>query len=62
MGAYGFLTGRSAEKANATNLALYDQRASLEWTQAFIHLFGGDKNQVTVAGESAGAGSIMHHM
>jgi carboxylesterase type B len=62
MGAYGFLAGRSAERENATNLAFYDQRSALEWTQSFIGLFGGDPNKVTAAGESAGAGSIMHHM
>jgi carboxylesterase type B len=62
MGAYGFLAGRSAENEDATNLALYDQRASLEWTKSFISLFGGDPDKVTAAGESAGAGSIMHHM
>jgi carboxylesterase type B len=62
MGAYGFLAGRSAEREGATNLAFYDQRQSLEWTQSFIHLFGGDKTRVTAAGESAGGGSIMHHM
>ena len=27
-----------------------------------IHLLGGDPTQVTAMGESAGAGSIMHHL
>ncbi|RDI76905.1 hypothetical protein Vi05172_g13132 [Venturia inaequalis] len=62
MGAWGFLAGRSAERANATNLGLYDQRAALQWTQDYIGLFGGDKNRVTAAGESAGAGSLQHHL
>jgi carboxylesterase type B len=62
LGAYGFLAGRTAEKANATNLALFDQRAALAWTQDHIAIFGGDKSRVTAAGESAGAGSLMHHI
>ncbi|KAL8702647.1 MAG: hypothetical protein Q9201_004172 [Fulgogasparrea decipioides] len=45
-----------------TNAALYDQRLGLEWVQTYIHLFGGDPNRVTVFGESAGGGSIMHQV
>lgn len=44
------------------NLGLQDQRFALEWIQEYIHLFRGDPESVTVMGESAGGGSIMHHL
>ena len=30
--------------------------------QKYIHLFGGDKSRVTLAGQSAGGGSVEHHL
>ena len=45
----------TADDKKALNLALHDQTTALEWVQANIHLFGGDKNKVTIFGESAGA-------
>jgi carboxylesterase type B len=44
------------------NAGLYDQRLAFEWIQKYIRLFGGNPNRVTVIGESAGAGSIEHHI
>ncbi|KAF2827253.1 alpha/beta-hydrolase [Ophiobolus disseminans] len=63
VGALGFQAGPSFNaEGGVSNVGLYDQRFALEWIQKHIHLFGGDKNRVTVFGESAGGGSIMHQI
>lgn len=63
LGALGFLSGSSFEEQDGIpNAGLYDQQLALKWIQDNIHRFGGDKRRVTVFGESAGGGSIMHHM
>ncbi|KAG9239279.1 prolyl oligopeptidase-like protein [Amylocarpus encephaloides] len=59
LGVFGWLAGNENVTANA---GLLDQRLALEWVQENIHLFGGDPSRVTVFGESAGGGSIMHHI
>lgn len=62
MGVFGWLGGASAELAGATNLGLLDQRLALEWIQQYIHLVGGDRENVSALGESAGGGSLLHHL
>ncbi|PNS17242.1 Secreted lipase [Sphaceloma murrayae] len=63
LGAFGWLSGPTfQEEGGIANAGLYDQRFALKWVQKYIHLFGGDPDQVTVFGESAGGGSIMHQI
>jgi carboxylesterase type B len=63
LGAFGFQAGPSFNaEGGVSNVGLYDQRFALQWIHNYIHIFGGDKNLVTVFGESAGGGSIMHQI
>jgi len=62
LGAYGFLSGTTMENEGLPNAGLWDQRAAFQWVQDYISLLGGDPTQVTAMGESAGAGSILHHL
>jgi para-nitrobenzyl esterase len=52
----------SDELAEAVNLGLQDQIAALEWVAANIEAFGGDKDNITIGGESCGATAVSHLM
>ena len=41
------------------NAGLHDMYSALKWVNKYIGQFGGDPDQVTIAGESAGGGAIM---
>ncbi|KAK9376341.1 Alpha/Beta hydrolase protein [Lipomyces chichibuensis] len=62
LGAFGFLGGKEVKAKGATNAGFHDQRMALDWIHQHIDMFGGNPDDVTVMGESAGASSIIHHL
>lgn len=61
LGAFGFLASPEVNKRGVLNAGLLDQRLALEWIQENIAAFGGDRERVTISGESAGGGSVLLH-
>ncbi|XP_065285420.1 acetylcholinesterase-1-like [Dermacentor albipictus] len=56
---FGFLTAGTKEFPG--NWGLWDQHLALQWVQKNIGVFGGNPNEVTLAGQSAGAISAALH-
>lgn len=52
LNALGFVVGEGAKYSG--NMGLHDQILALRWVQTNIHKFGGNPNDVTIYGVSAG--------
>jgi para-nitrobenzyl esterase len=61
LGIFGFLAN-SALGTHSGNYGLQDQQAALRWVQDNIGAFGGDPDNVTIFGESAGGSSVCHQI
>ena len=63
LGPLGFLCLPELEKeaGKTGNYGLYDQLAAIRWVKDNIAYFGGDPDNITVMGQSAGAMSIQMH-
>ncbi|KAM7208663.1 lipase 1 [Naviculisporaceae sp. PSN 640] len=62
VGALGFLPSAVTAREGLLNLGLRDQQLLLEWVKENAEAFGGDPENITIMGLSAGAHSIGHHI
>lgn len=62
VGALGFLASEALRQDGDLNVGLLDQRKALNWVQTYISHFGGNPQHVVIHGDSAGAGSVAHHL
>ena len=65
LGAFGFLAHPEltvSQPEAPANFGSLDQQAGLKWVKRNIAAFGGDPDCITIAGQSAGGGSVMAQM
>ncbi|PKS10995.1 hypothetical protein jhhlp_002754 [Lomentospora prolificans] len=58
VGPFGFLQSQEVEEQASLNNGLKDLIQGLRWLKRHVSKFGGDPNQIVIAGDSAGATSI----
>jgi len=61
LGALGFFHSPEADNLMPANNGLHDQRIAFEWIRRFIGGFGGDVDNITAMGQSAGGMSLTMH-
>ncbi|KAM7219133.1 carboxylesterase [Rhypophila decipiens] len=60
--AFGFLAGKQIMEDypfSDTNVGLLDQRAAIRWAKKYAAQFGGDRDDISIWGQSAGGGSVL---
>lgn len=64
LGLFGFLASKEICEGNsgAANFGFWDQRMALEWTYDCIEFFGGNRENITVGGLSAGSYATFHQL
>lgn len=62
LGALGFLNSVLTAEEGLLNVGLKDQILLMKWVQENIAAFGGDPDNVTLFGLSAGAHSVSDHL
>lgn len=64
LGPYGFCAHPELTDENGVcgNYGLFDQMTAIEWVKQNIASFGGDPNNITIMGQSAGAMSVDIHL
>lgn len=62
LGALGFLSLKDPKLGVSGNAGLKDQVMAMKWVQRNIAAFGGDPNNVTLFGESAGGAAVSYQL